>query len=116
MNSIIKIIFRAFKLILIMIVLTGIIYPLCITGVSKIFFNMGNPLDMKAPVCIDLVKLSERSSGIFGKSGTGKTFLTRLCKERLDPHIFSRVIRLPVLSKYSYIVSPISIATKKSCN
>lgn len=42
------------------------------------YFNMGSPLDMQAPVCIDLNKLSERSSGIFGKSGTGKTFLTRL--------------------------------------
>lgn len=39
MNSTVKIIFRAFKLILIMIVLTGVIYPLCITGISKIFFN-----------------------------------------------------------------------------
>lgn len=45
---------------------------------SKLFFNMGSPLDMQAPVCIDLAKLSERSSGIFGKSGTGKTFMTRL--------------------------------------
>ncbi len=45
---------------------------------TKSFFNMGSPLDMQAPVCIDLAKLSERSSGIFGKSGTGKTFLTRL--------------------------------------
>ncbi|MBM17554.1 MAG: ATPase [Epsilonproteobacteria bacterium] len=45
---------------------------------AKKYFNMGSPLDMQAPVCIDLAKLSERSSGIFGKSGTGKTFLTRL--------------------------------------
>ena len=45
---------------------------------KRSFFNMGSPLDMDAPVCIDLAKLSERSSGIFGKSGTGKTFLTRL--------------------------------------
>lgn len=45
---------------------------------KKLYFNMGSPLDMNAPVCIDLAKLSERSSGIFGKSGTGKTFLTRL--------------------------------------
>ena len=45
---------------------------------KRSFFNMGAPLDMTAPVCIDLSKLSERSSGIFGKSGTGKTFLTRL--------------------------------------
>jgi len=42
------------------------------------YFNMGSPLDMEIPVCIDLEKLAERSSGIFGKSGTGKTFLTRL--------------------------------------
>ncbi|MBI2353311.1 DUF87 domain-containing protein [Candidatus Dependentiae bacterium] len=45
---------------------------------SHSYFNIGSPLDMKTPVCIDLEKLTERSSGIFGKSGTGKTFLTRL--------------------------------------
>ena len=42
------------------------------------YFNMGNPLDMATPVCVDLEKVAERSSGVFGKSGTGKTFLTRL--------------------------------------
>jgi DNA helicase HerA-like ATPase len=30
------------------------------------------------PVCLNLGKLVERSNGIFGKSGTGKSFLTRL--------------------------------------
>jgi ABC-type oligopeptide transport system ATPase subunit len=45
---------------------------------TKKFFNVGNPLDMEAPVCIDLDRLTERSTGIFGKTGTGKTFLTRL--------------------------------------
>lgn len=45
---------------------------------SNKYFNIGNPLDMETPVCIDLDRLSERSNGIFGKSGTGKTFLTRL--------------------------------------
>jgi DNA helicase HerA-like ATPase len=30
------------------------------------------------PVALDLARFAERSSGIFGKSGTGKTFLTRL--------------------------------------
>ncbi|MBP9765396.1 ATP-binding protein [Candidatus Babeliales bacterium] len=44
----------------------------------KKYFNMGNPIDMATPVCIDLEKLAERSTGVFGKSGTGKTFLTRL--------------------------------------
>jgi DNA helicase HerA-like ATPase len=30
------------------------------------------------PVCLDLDRFVERSNGIFGKSGTGKTFLTRI--------------------------------------
>ena len=45
---------------------------------SKRYFNIGSPLDMKTPVCLDLERLTERSNGIFGKTGTGKTFLTRL--------------------------------------
>ena len=46
--------------------------------VSKRYFNIGCPLDMETPVCLILEKLTERSNGIFGKTGTGKTFLTRL--------------------------------------
>jgi uncharacterized protein len=45
---------------------------------SRKYFNIGCPLDMNTPVCLDLEKLTERSNGIFGKTGTGKTFLTRL--------------------------------------
>jgi len=41
-------------------------------------FNIGQPLDMDVPVCIDLNRFVERSNGVFGKSGTGKSFLTRL--------------------------------------
>lgn len=41
-------------------------------------FYIGKPLDMETKVCINLPRLVERSSGVFGKSGTGKTFLTRL--------------------------------------
>ena len=40
-------------------------------------FFIGNPLDMDAKVCLDLEELVKRSIGVFGKSGTGKTFLTR---------------------------------------
>lgn len=43
------------------------------------FFNVGAPLDMDTPVCLNLDRWVERSNAIFGKSGTGKTFLTRLC-------------------------------------
>jgi DNA helicase HerA-like ATPase len=46
--------------------------------VNKRNFSIGQPLDMDVPVCIDLDRFVERSNGIFGKSGTGKSFLTRL--------------------------------------
>jgi len=41
-------------------------------------FYIGTPLDMETKVCLNLEELVKRSSGIFGKSGTGKTFLTRM--------------------------------------
>ncbi|MCW6038626.1 ATP-binding protein [Spirulina subsalsa FACHB-351] len=41
-------------------------------------FAVGKPLDMDVPVCLNLDRVVERSNGIFGKSGTGKSFLTRL--------------------------------------
>ncbi|MCB0172490.1 MAG: ATP-binding protein, partial [Anaerolineae bacterium] len=42
-------------------------------------FHIGEPLDMEnVQVNLDLVRMVERSVGIFGKSGTGKSFLTRL--------------------------------------
>ncbi|MBI2980239.1 MAG: ATP-binding protein [Chloroflexi bacterium] len=41
-------------------------------------FYIGTPLDMETRICLDLPELVKRSNGIFGKSGTGKTFLTRI--------------------------------------
>ncbi len=41
-------------------------------------FYIGTPLDMETKICLDLAELVKRSNGVFGKSGTGKTFLTRL--------------------------------------
>ena len=41
-------------------------------------FFIGTPLDMETRICLDLPELVKRSNGIFGKSGTGKTFLTRI--------------------------------------
>ncbi|MDO8751356.1 MAG: ATP-binding protein, partial [Dehalococcoidia bacterium] len=38
-----------------------------------------SPRDMEGVrVCLDLAELVKRSNGVFGKSGTGKTFLTRI--------------------------------------
>jgi uncharacterized protein len=42
------------------------------------YFNIGEPLDMEVPVCLDLARFVERSNAVFGKTGTGKSFLTRL--------------------------------------
>jgi len=42
------------------------------------YFQIGQPIDMDVPVCISLPRLVQRSNGVFGKSGTGKSFLTRL--------------------------------------
>src|SRR4030043_187091 len=41
-------------------------------------FYVGTPLDMETKVCLDIPEFVRRSNGVFGKSGTGKTFLTRL--------------------------------------
>ena len=41
-------------------------------------FFIGNPLDMETRLCLNIEELVKRSNGVFGKSGTGKTFLTRL--------------------------------------
>ncbi len=41
-------------------------------------FWIGNPLDMETKLCLNLEEFVRRSNGIFGKSGTGKTFFTRM--------------------------------------
>ncbi len=42
------------------------------------YFYIGDPLEMEGiHVTLDLLRFVERSAGIFGKTGTGKTFLTR---------------------------------------
>lgn len=51
---------------------------------DKHHFIMGSPRELdesaasQAPICIDLRKFVERSNGIFGRSGTGKSILARL--------------------------------------
>ncbi|NOZ72895.1 MAG: DUF87 domain-containing protein, partial [Chloroflexi bacterium] len=43
------------------------------------YFHIGDPLDMEnVKITLNLERLVERSSAVFGKSGTGKTFLSRL--------------------------------------
>jgi uncharacterized protein len=42
------------------------------------YFHVGSPLDMETPVCLDLERFVERSNAVFGKTGTGKSFTTRV--------------------------------------
>ena len=42
------------------------------------FFSIGETLEGGHPVCVNLDKLVQRSAGIFGATGTGKSFLTRV--------------------------------------
>lgn len=43
------------------------------------YFVIGEPLDMTGiPVTVNLERFVERSAGVFGKTGTGKSFLTRI--------------------------------------
>jgi len=47
-------------------------------GRKAVFFHVGRPLDMDVKITLNLNRFVERSSAVFGKSGTGKTFLSRL--------------------------------------
>jgi len=63
-------------------------------------FAIGKPLDMHADVCIDLEKFTERSSGVFGKTGTGKTFITRLLLAGLLKHQRATCLIFDMHSEY----------------
>lgn len=41
-------------------------------------FYIGTPTEMNIPICINLDRFVERSNAVFGKSGTGKSFLSRI--------------------------------------
>jgi DNA helicase HerA-like ATPase len=63
----------------------SLVYPATEEDVNQVFgqedddhWHIGTPLDMeKVKVNLDLPRFVERSSGVFGKSGTGKSFVTR---------------------------------------
>src|SRR5439155_15685255 len=59
-------------------------YQVVFGAEDKHHFVVGSPRELdegraaQAPICIDLRKFVERSNGIFGRSGTGKSVLARL--------------------------------------
>lgn len=45
---------------------------------SNSYFQIGHAPDMDIPICISLDKFVQRSNAVFGKSGTGKSYLSRI--------------------------------------
>jgi len=71
-------------------------------GKDNGYFNIGQPLNMDTPVCIDLGKFVERSNGIFGKSGTGKSFLTRIFLSGMIAQDMASVLVFDMHNEYGW--------------
>ena len=69
---------------------------------SKGFFIIGNTREQDHPVCINLDKFVQRSSGIFGATGTGKSFLTRIILAGLIQHNAASVLVLDMHNEYGF--------------
>ena len=65
-------------------------------------FIIGYTREQNHPVCINLDKFIQRSSGVFGATGTGKSFLTRLVLAGLMHHNKASVLVLDMHNEYGY--------------
>jgi hypothetical protein len=65
-------------------------------------FVIGSTREQGHPVAIDLRKFVQRSSGIFGATGTGKSFLTRLLLAGLIHHNAAAVMVLDMHNEYGF--------------
>jgi len=65
-------------------------------------FIVGYTREQGHPVCVDLDKLVQRSSGVFGATGTGKSFLTRLILAGLIQYNKSSVLIFDMHNEYGY--------------
>ena len=63
-------------------------------------FVIGHTREQKHPVCVNLDKLIQRSSGIFGATGSGKSFLTRIILAGLINHDRSSVLVYDMHNEY----------------
>jgi uncharacterized protein len=64
------------------------------------FFVIGHTREQKHPVCVNLDKLIQRSSGIFGATGSGKSFLTRIILAGLIDHDKASVLVYDMHNEY----------------
>ena len=65
-------------------------------------FIIGYTREQGHPVCIDLEKFVQRSSGVFGATGTGKSFLTRLLLAGLMKYDKASVLVYDMHNEYGY--------------
>jgi DNA helicase HerA-like ATPase len=63
-------------------------------------FVIGNTREQDHPVCVNLDRLIQRSSGIFGATGTGKSFLTRIILSGLIKHDRASVLVYDMHNEY----------------
>ena len=66
------------------------------------YFRVGSTREQGHPVCIDLKKFVQRSSGIFGATGTGKSFLTRIILAGLIDYNKSSVLVFDMHNEYGF--------------
>lgn len=65
-------------------------------------FVIGYTREQNHPVCIDLEKFVQRSSGVFGATGTGKSFLTRVVLAGLIQYNKASVLVLDMHNEYGF--------------
>jgi hypothetical protein len=65
-------------------------------------FIIGYTREQGHPVCVNLDKFVQRSSGVFGATGTGKSFLTRLVLAGLMQHNKAAVMVLDMHNEYGF--------------
>jgi uncharacterized protein DUF87 len=75
-------------------------------------FVIGYTREQNHPVCIDLEKFVQRSSGVFGATGTGKSFLTRLVLAGLMHYNKASVLVLDMHNEYGF--DDVASDTKKA--
>lgn len=65
-------------------------------------FVIGRTREQDHPVCINLDKFIQRSSGIFGATGTGKSFLTRILLAGLIHHNTASLLVFDMHNEYGF--------------
>jgi DNA helicase HerA-like ATPase len=65
-------------------------------------FVIGTTREQGHPVCIDLEKFVQRSAGVFGATGTGKSFLTRVVLAGLIHYDKASVLVYDMHNEYGY--------------